>query len=196
LIQVTDVVAQQRGVHIIHSVRQTDTLLPPNVTRLELGFPSGTRIHPARFPRCGMARLQAKGPAGCPSRARIGSGSIVGRTGLHPGGVGARVAIVKGEAIDSRPTVLLYIRPQLGPSFVSFGFLPRGQGSSTRIDLRFPPPIRTLAGGYPDPSLSDFSLRFNRDFLSAPCRSIYRVTSHFSPPAGTLTSSDRARCGT
>ena len=193
LVQATDVVAGKRAIHLVHSVRRTDTLLPPPVARLELRFPPRTRLHAAGSPRCRLGRLQARGPGACPARSRVGSGSIVGRDLLHPGGVGSTVRIFNGEVLGARRTVLMSVRPELGPSFVVVGRLSGGRRAGPRVDLGFVIARVPMLG---DPSLSDFSLRFDKRFVTAPCPARYRVTSHFRfSDAGSLTSSDRARCG-
>jgi hypothetical protein len=190
LIQVTDVVATPDTIHVVHSVRRTNTLLPPALPRLELQFPPGARVHRAGVPRCGLAELQAKGPTACPRGGRVGSGSIVGRTDLYPEGVDSRVTIFNGEVLNSRRTLLMFVRPKLGPSFVAVARLLGGREVGIRIDLVFPP-FKHFESE-PDVSLSDFFFRFERAFVRASCPATYRVTSHFFD--GALTSSDRARC--
>jgi hypothetical protein len=191
VIQSTDVLASERNLLLIHSVRRTDTLLPPYVVRLAIQFPRGTHVRSGRFPRCDLATLQAKGVGACPRRARIGSASMVGRSFLDSN-IGSKVTMFNGERIGSRRTILMFVDPEVGPSFVAIGKLYGRQGAGVRLDLEFPT-IKILAGTGPDAIMSDFALRFDSAFLSAPCPARYRVTSHFFY-GESLTSSDRARC--
>lgn len=192
VIQATDVVASEQRLLLVHSVRRTNTLLPPYLVRLELRFPPGTQVHTGGLPRCDLAALQAKGTSACPGKTRVGSASITGRTSLDPGGVGAKAAMFNGERIGSRRTMLMFVDPELGPSFVAIGKLYRSRRAGVRMELDFPT-IKTLLG-LPDEALSDFALRFDTDFVRAPCPGRYRVTSHFLDGEPSLTSSDRARC--
>jgi len=174
-------------------VRQTDTLIPPFVNQLDLRFPPGTQVRSGRLARCDLAELQAKGGKACPADARVGSGSITGRTVLHPRGISSKVSIFNGERIRSRRTVLMFVDPKLGSSLVLVGKLYGGRKGGVRIELLVPS-IKILIGIPQEAALSDFALRFDRrDFLRAPCRARYRVTSHFGTGA-VLTSSDRAVC--
>jgi hypothetical protein len=191
VIQATDASVSERTVLLVHSVRRTNTLLPPYLVRLEISVPSRTRIHTSGLPRCGLAGLQARGVAACPRRARIGSASMVGRSFLDSN-IGSKVTMFNGERIGSRRTILMFVDPEVGPSFVAIGKLYGRQGAGVRLDLEFPT-IKILAGTGPDAIMSDFALRFDSAFLSAPCPARYRVTSHFFY-GESLTSSDRARC--
>jgi hypothetical protein len=184
-------VSKQR-VLLVHSVRRTNTLLPPYLVRLEVRFPPGSQAHTSRFARCDLAALQAKGVTACPRSARVGSATAIGRSFLDSN-IGSKVTMFSGERIRSRPTILMYVAPEKGPTFVAIGSLSGSRRSGVRLDLAFPT-IKILAGTGPDAVISDFALRFDTGFISAPCPARYRVTSHFFDAEPSLTSSDRARC--
>ena len=192
VIQTTDVVADEERLLIVHTVRRTNTLLPPYLVRLEIRFPSGTDIRTAGFPRCDLAELVAKGVGACPRRARVGSASVVGRS-VFDSSIGSKVTMFRGERIGGRRTVLMYVDPEEGPAFVAIGKLSGSRRKGALLDLAFPT-IKILAGPGPDAVMSDVALRFDPAFLSAPCPARYRVTSHFFYGEPSLTSSDRARC--
>lgn len=192
MIQSTDVVVSEQRLLLVHSVRRTNTLLPPYLVRLEIRFPPGSHVRTARLPRCDIARLQAQGTGACPRRARVGSASVVGRS-VFDSLIGSKVTMFHGERVGGRRTVLMYVDPQKGPTFVGIGKLYGSRRSGVRLDLAFPS-IKILAGTGPDAVMSDLALRFESGFLSAPCPAIYRVTSHFFYGEPSLTSSDRASC--
>jgi hypothetical protein len=192
VVQATDVVAGERTIRIVHSVRRTNTLLPPYLIRFELQFPPGTRARTAGFERCDLSELHAKGVKACPPGARVGTGTATGRTIFDPGGIGGTVRLFNGKRVASRPAVLMYIRPQKGPTFVLVGKIGGGK-TGLRLDFNIPPIKTLLAGREPDSVISDLVLKFDSGFVTAPCPGTYRVKSYFMDEP-VFTTSDRARC--
>src|SRR5262245_22644093 len=52
---------------------------PPIMNRVVIKFNKGGKYNVSKFPRCKLASLQSKGPNGCPSGSKIGTGSGIGR---------------------------------------------------------------------------------------------------------------------
>ena len=51
---------------------------PPIMNRIVIRLNEGGKYNSSKFPRCQLAKLQARGPNGCPSKSKIGSGTGVG----------------------------------------------------------------------------------------------------------------------
>jgi hypothetical protein len=200
VIQSTEVLQSPRGVHIVYAARAADGLpAPPFLNRLVIDFPPGGGLHTARFPRCWIARLQAKGPSACAPRSRIGSGAIVGKSELYPKGVDSTVRIFNGVAIGStRRVLLIHVRPELGPDLVLVGKWRGTAREGLRLELLYPT-IRILAGVPPEPSPTRISLNFGPRagevrYLRAPCHGVYEATAYYGD-GSVVTSADRSRRG-
>jgi len=199
LIQSTEVTAQRHGVDLLFAVRRVDGGVPPSLTRLVVEFPPRTALHARRFPRCGLARLQAKGPAGCPPRARVGSDAIVAQSPIEPKRVEETLTEFNGVPPNGRPrrVLLLHVRPEVGPRFVLVAAW-KGSAHGLRLDLAWPPPIRVLAGVPPDPAPTRMSLvldarRGSTSYVTSGCDRVYKATSYFRD-GSSLTSSAHSSC--
>src|SRR5215207_1196833 len=51
---------------------------PPIMNRIVIRFDKGGKFNARKFKRCSLAKLQARGPNGCPSGSKIGTGTGVG----------------------------------------------------------------------------------------------------------------------
>jgi hypothetical protein len=129
---------------------------PPIMTRIVMKLPSG-KYNARRFPRCKLARLRAKGPRGCPRRSKIGSGSGVGMARpVVTDPVNGKLTIFNGERRGGRDSILVYVFPDLGPTFVSVGKVKKTRRGYT-LDFSIPP-IKTLPGA-PDASVVSVKTR-------------------------------------
>lgn len=133
-------------------IKSTDPAAPqpPIMNRIVLKLPQG-QYNARRFPRCRLARLQARGPKGCPRKSKIGSGRGTGMARpvvMEP--VNGKLTIFNGQRMGGRDTILVYVFPDLGPTFVSVGKVKRTRSGYT-LDFTVPP-IKTLPSA-PDASV-------------------------------------------
>jgi hypothetical protein len=134
-------------------IRSTDPAAeqPPIMNRIVIKLPPGGKYGASKFKRCRLAVLQARGPSGCPSGSKIGTGSGVGMARpVVQDPVNGKLTIFNGERRGGRDTVLVYVFPDLGPTFVSVGKVIR-KGSTYTLDFNIPP-IKTLPSA-PDASV-------------------------------------------
>jgi hypothetical protein len=118
---------------------------PPIMNRIVIKFNKGGKYNFAKFPRCKLASLQAKGPNGCPSGSKIGSGTGVGRAlPVVEDPVNAKLGLFNGSKV---------VFPDLGPTFVTVCKISlKAQGSfDYTLDCSIPP-IKTLPSA-PDASV-------------------------------------------
>jgi hypothetical protein len=126
---------------------------PPIMNRVVIKLNEGGKYNSSKFPRCQLAKLQARGPKGCPSKSKIGSGRGVGYAKpVVTDPVNAKLTLFNGAKVGGKDTVLVYVFPDLGPTFVSVcKITKKTQGSfDYTLDCNIPP-IKTLPSA-PDAS--------------------------------------------
>ncbi len=124
---------------------------PPIMNRIVIKFDKGGKFDARRFKRCTLAKLQARGPNGCPSGSKIGTGAGVGMAKpVVTDPVNGKLTLFNGAKVGGKDTVLVYVFPDLGPTFVSVGKLSKPSGRYT-LDFNIPP-IKTLPSA-PDASV-------------------------------------------
>ena len=124
---------------------------PPIMNRIVIKFDKGGKFSPNKFKRCQLAKLQARGPNGCPSGSKIGTGNGVGMAKpVVTDPVNGKLTLFNGAKVGGRDTVLVYVFPDLGPTFVSVGKISKPGGRYT-LDFNIPP-IKTLPSA-PDASV-------------------------------------------
>ena len=124
---------------------------PPIMNRIVIKFDKGGKFNPSKFKRCKLASLQAKGPKGCPSGSKIGSGNGVGMAKpVVTDPVNGRLTLFNGSKVGGKDAVFVYVFPDLGPTFVSVGKISKSGGRYT-LDFNIPP-IKTLPNA-PDASV-------------------------------------------
>ena len=119
---------------------------PPIMNRVVIKFNEGGKYNTSKFPRCKLAALQARGPKGCPSKSKIGTGRGVGYAKpVVTDPVNAKLTLFNGAKVGGKDTVLVYVFPDLGPTFVSVGKLSykKSGGFDYTADFNIPP-IKTL----------------------------------------------------
>jgi hypothetical protein len=120
------------------------------MNRIVIKLPGG-KYNGNKFPRCRLASLQAKGPKGCPRRSRIGTGTGVGMAlPVVTDPVSGKLTIFNGARQGGKDTVLVFVLPDLGPTFVSVGKVIKKRRKYT-LDFTIPP-IKTLPSA-PDASV-------------------------------------------
>ena len=126
-------------------------LQPPIMNRIVIKL-AGGKYNGSKFPRCKLAVLQAKGPNGCPSKSKIGTGNGVGLARpVVEDPVNGKLTIFNGDKSGGKDRVLVYVFPDLGPTFVSVGKISKS-GGKYALDFSIPP-IKTLPSA-PDASVT------------------------------------------
>jgi hypothetical protein len=126
-------------------------LQPPIMNRIVIKL-AGGKYNGSKFPRCKLAVLQARGPNGCPKGAKIGTGTGVGLARpVVEDPVNGKLTIFNGDKSGGKDRVLVYVFPDLGPTFVSVGKVSKS-GSKYTLDFSVPP-IKTLPSA-PDASVT------------------------------------------
>lgn len=134
-------------------IKSTDPAAPqpPIMNRIVIKFDKGGKFDAKRFARCQLAKLQARGPKGCPSGSKIGTGAGVGMAKpVVTDPVNGKLTLFNGAKVGGKDTVLVYVFPDLGPTFVSVGKISKPGGRYT-LDFNIPP-IKTLPSA-PDASV-------------------------------------------
>jgi hypothetical protein len=116
---------------------------PPIMNRIQISFQKGGKWNGPKFPKCSIAALNSKGPKGCPSGSKIGTGNGVGYAKpVVTDPVKAQLTIFNGGN-----QILVYAFPDLGPTFVTPCKVIGGYNLDCQI-----PPIKTLPSA-PDASV-------------------------------------------
>jgi hypothetical protein len=127
------------------------TSQPPIMDRIVIKLPGG-RYNGSKFKRCELTALQVKGPKACPSGSKIGTGKGIGMAKpVVTDPVEGKLTIFNGDPSNGRDRVLVYVFPDLGPTFVSVGDVIRKGGKYT-LDFTIAP-IKTLRSA-PDASVT------------------------------------------
>jgi hypothetical protein len=109
------------------------------------------------FPRCKLAALKSGGPAACPRGSRVGTGTASGSARPLVDSVKARLTLFNGDLRAGIPSVLIYVKPELGPTFTVADVIKR-RPDGTYTDNVEIPPIPTLPG-YPNAATTSVHLR-------------------------------------
>jgi hypothetical protein len=123
------------GVAVNYVITDPALPQPPVNNRVQIAFPKGGKWNGAKFPKCSANALAAKGPKGCPSKSKLGTGKGVGYAKpvvTEP--VNAQLTIFNGGS-----SILVYVFPDLGPTFVVTCKISGGYNLDCAI-----PPIKTL----------------------------------------------------
>ena len=74
---------------------------PPIMNRIQIKFPAGGKWNGPKFPKCSINTLNSKGPTGCPSGSKIGTGNGVGYAKpVVTDPVKAKLTIFNGGNVD------------------------------------------------------------------------------------------------
>lgn len=147
-------------------------LQPPIMNRIVIKLPGG-KYNASKFPRCKLAVLQAKGPTACPSKSKIGTGTGIGLARpVVEDPVNGKLTLFNGAKQGGRDTVLVYVFPDLGPTFVSVGKVIKSGGKYT-LDFNVPP-IKTLPSA-PDASVTSVKTNTPRKSIKKGKRKHYLI---------------------
>jgi hypothetical protein len=114
---------------------------PPQVKNLELEFPAGTSYGGGRVPSCDRARLEARGPGGCPIASITGHGKLLAYADTAPSA--GRITVVNGGK-DSLYFWMELDRPARVDGAAIGNITPRGGGY--RLALSIPAKLQVVAG--------------------------------------------------
>jgi hypothetical protein len=124
---------------------------PPIMKRIVIKLDGKAKYNASKFKRCKLSALQSKGPSGCPSGSKIGTGTGVGMAKpVVTDPVNGKLTLFNGQRTGRKDTVYVYVFPDLGPTFVSVGKISRSGGKYV-LDFSIPP-IKTLPSA-PDASV-------------------------------------------
>jgi len=123
------------GVSVNYVITDPAAIQPPVNNRIQISFAKGGKWNGSKFPKCSAATLLGKGPKGCPSKSKLGTGSGVGYAKpVVTDPVNAKLTLFNGGS-----SVLVYVFPDLGPTFVVTCKVVGGYNLDCTI-----PPIKTL----------------------------------------------------
>jgi hypothetical protein len=122
---------------------------PPIMNRIVIKLNAGGKYNGSKFPKCKLSALQSKGPKGCPSGSKIGTGTGVGYAKpVVTDPVSGKLTIFNGGS-----QIFVYVFPDLGPTFVTVGKIIHKKDGPYDYTLDFTiPPIKTLPSA-PDASV-------------------------------------------
>jgi hypothetical protein len=122
---------------------------PPIMDRIQIKLNAGGKYNGPKFPKCSLSALNSKGPKGCPSGSKIGTGKGIGYAKpVVTDPVSAQLTIFNGGN-----QVFVYVFPDLGPTFVTVGKVIHKKDGPYDYTLDFNiPPIKTLPSA-PDASV-------------------------------------------
>jgi hypothetical protein len=123
------------GVSVNYVITDPAAIQPPVNNRIQISFQKGGKWNGSKFPKCSVNALNQKGPKGCPSKSKLGTGTGVGYAKpVVTDPVNAKLTLFNGGN-----SVLVYVFPDLGPTFVVTCKVVGGYNLDCSI-----PPIKTL----------------------------------------------------
>jgi hypothetical protein len=123
------------GVSAKYTITDPAAEQPPVNNRVQISFQKGGKWNGSKFPKCSVNALNSKGPKGCPSKSKIGSGTGIGYAKpVVTDPVQGKLTLFNGGN-----SVLVYVFPDLGPTFVVTCKITGGYNLDCAI-----PPIKTL----------------------------------------------------
>jgi len=123
------------GVSVNYVITDPAAVQPPVNNRIQISFAKGGKWNGSKFPKCSASALLGKGPKGCPSKSKLGTGTGVGYAKpVVTDPVNAKLTLFNGGS-----SVLVYVFPDLGPTFVVTCKIIGGYNLDCAI-----PPIKTL----------------------------------------------------
>ncbi len=168
---------------------------PKAARKIVLKFPSGFKHDSSVRPTCSQAKLQAQGPAGCPSRSKIGSGEAEAVTGL-PALDPVNVTLTQ---FNAKGALLTYIAPKPGEAGNPFVI----KSTIRRNVITIVPPKLVQPTPYGEAILTKVTLKISAikkgsDFLlttpTCPSSRKWVVTGTWTYDASTTTVKDSSPC--
>jgi hypothetical protein len=123
------------GVSVSYVITDPGQPQPPVNNRVQISFAKGGKWNGSKFPKCSASKLNSQGPKGCPAKSKLGTGTGVGYAKpVVTDPVQAKLTIFNGGS-----SILVYVFPDLGPTFVVTCKISGGYNLNCQI-----PPIKTL----------------------------------------------------
>ena len=123
------------GVAVNYTITDPAAPQPPINNRVQISFPAGGKWNGPKFPKCSANALNSKGPKGCPAKSKLGTGTGIGYAKpVVTDPVQGKLTIFNGGS-----SILVYVFPDLGPTFVVTCKITGGYNLDCAI-----PPIKTL----------------------------------------------------
>jgi hypothetical protein len=123
------------GVSVNYEITDPAAPQPPINNRVQISFQKGGKWNGPKFPKCSASALNSKGPKGCPSKSKLGTGTGIGYAKpVVTDPVQGKLTIFNGGS-----SILVYVFPDLGPTFVVTCKISGGYNLDCAI-----PPIKTL----------------------------------------------------
>jgi hypothetical protein len=98
------------------------------------------------FPKCKLTRLESGGPAACPRGSLVGRGTATGSARpVVQNPVNAELTLFNGDLRNGIPTVLFYVRPEIGAPFTVVDVIKRRPDGVYTDNVEIPP-IPTVPG--------------------------------------------------
>lgn len=136
------------------SLGMSDGTTPAPVNHMVFQFTKGAQVHPEAFGTCTMPVLQAKGPMGCPQKARIGTGKAIANALMTD--FPADVTVFNGPKAGSGRKILIYARALQTVVITLEGTLTRTSGKyGFKLDL---PVGRIRTVGDNDAAITEFNV--------------------------------------
>jgi len=123
------------GVSVGYVITDPAQPQPPVNNRVQISFAKGGKWNGAKFPKCTASKLLSSGPKGCPSKSKLGTGTGVG----YAKPVVTDPVQAKLTIFNAGSSILVYVFPDLGPTFVVTCKISGGYNLDCAI-----PPIKTL----------------------------------------------------
>jgi hypothetical protein len=136
------------------TLKTTDGTVPSPVNHMVFRFTKGAKVHPEAFGTCTLATLQQRGPAGCSSSSKLGTGKAVANALATD--FPADVSVFNGPQFGKGRKLLIYARA-LGTVVITLeGTLTRTSGQyGFKLDL---PVDRIRTVGDNDAAITDFNV--------------------------------------
>jgi hypothetical protein len=141
------------GLKVNFTVSEPGQPQPPILNRVVIKLQKGGKYNSSKFPRCNLAALQSKGVSAC-SKSKIGTGTGIGRAlPVVEDPVNGKLTLFNGAKVGGKDAVLVYVFPDLGPTFVVVCKISKKVSGNFDYTLDCSiPPIKTLPSA-PDASV-------------------------------------------
>jgi hypothetical protein len=135
-------------IKVVLTLKKADGTKPSPTVDTIVTLPRGMGLNYRDFPTCSQATLQSRGPSGCPSKSKVGTGRLEADASPVIAKVGGTVAAYNGP----NRTYLLYVVPEISSPLVIPGKL---EGSRV---LDFDVPLVPTLPGQPNATLTYFEV--------------------------------------
>jgi hypothetical protein len=180
------------GVSVKYNITDPAAEQPPINTRVQISFPKGGKWNGKKFPKCTASKLNSGGPKACPGKSKIGTGTGVGYAKpVVTDPVQGKLTIFNGGN-----SILVYVFPDLGPTFVVTCNITGGYNLNCAI-----PPIKTLPSA-PDAAVGAVTTKTTAKkkgklgmLVTPKCKGSWKYSAKFTFASGeTVTAPGTQKC--